>query len=364
MIHFKVMKTVFKNALALSKRALPKKDGKTILVGKNNELFIFTRGEGLEVFDYIPLVEMSEPFAIVIDPVPVDKWLDGKDRELKFEIKEESKKGINSLLLLNVENKKKVIIQDSESTFLEVRNNSYKPFNQQEEIIKSWYEANNMFQKSDRIYTSYASLTDINLLVFDPLFFSAYFYNEDLGIANKYGQGGIAIPQAALDTLVKTVKKPKNLGHSLTDKRFLLRDEDTVFAMNYTTEIKFPDPRSLQALDKHLFSINADIIKESLKQYPNNKVNKVKFIFDGENGIITTDNPDFPETTFPCKAELSYSAFKPAAIKAFFEGLEGDIEVSTSTFNSKTTKSGYYWKYQDKQKVKIIPGIKEAPGFN
>ncbi len=110
MTQFKVMKTILKNALALSKRALPKKDGKTILVSNGKELMVFTRGQGLEVFDYIPLIEATEEFYIEFDPTPVDKWLDGGNRELVFEIKEKKTKRRNKLSSLFRRKKRNLLI--------------------------------------------------------------------------------------------------------------------------------------------------------------------------------------------------------------------------------------------------------------
>jgi len=368
MTQFKVMKTILKNALALSKRALPKKDGKTILVSNGKELMVFTRGQGLEVFDYIPLIEATEEFYIEFDPAPVDKWLDGGNRELVFEIREKKLKEEIKFLLYSEEKKKSVDVKftlNPEKSFLEVRNHTYHDFINQDLIIKSWYEANNTFQNSERIYAGYAKVTDINFMVFDPLFFSAYFYQEEFGIINKYGQDGIAVPKEAIDTFVKTIKKPKHLKHHLSDKRFLIREENTIFSMEYSNEIKFPLPQSLKILndDKRPFLINSDLVKEALKSFPNNKVSKLRFVFNGEMLTIQTENPDFEDIQIPCIYKTPTSTFTPSAIKAFFEGLTGNVEVTYSEFNSKTTKKGYYWKYQDLEKAKIVPGIKEAPGF-
>ncbi|PFJ29374.1 hypothetical protein [Bacillus thuringiensis] len=368
MIQFKIMKTTFKNALAISKRALPKKDGKTFLVGKGKELFIFTRGVGLEVFDYVSLTEETEAFAIEIDPAPIDKWLDGGNRELVFEIKQNMKKKDNPYILYSVEKKKSEEVVASptpDKSFLEVRQYPFQEFNNQAAIIKSWYEANNTFQNSDRIYSKYAKITDINFMVFDPLFFSAYFYHENFGIVDRYGHDGIAVPQEAIDTFVKTVKKPKSLQHFLTDKRFLIREEDTIFAMNYSADIKFPEPRTLEVIDneKHSFFVDATEVKEALKGFPNAKVSKLRFNFNGTHLIIGTENPEFSDVEIPCTHSISCSTFTPAAIKSFFEGLEGNTEITFTRFNSKVSKNGYYWKYQDREKAKIVPGIKEAPGF-
>lgn len=369
MIQFTVMKTTFKNALALSKRALPKKDGKTFLIGKGKELLILTIGQGLTVYDYIPLVTETEAFGIEIDPAPVDKWLDGANRELIFEIKEELKKKESIHVLYSIDKKKSEKVRISAEpvkAFKEVRQYSYQKFNNQLTIIKSWYEANSTFQNSDRIYSKYAKITDINFMVFDPLFFSAYFYNEDFGIINKYGLEGIAVPKEAIDTFVKTVKKPKYLQHHIDDERFYIREEDTIFAMSYSSEIKFPAPQSLEAIEneKHSFRIDATSVKEALKGFPNNKVSKLRFVFNGSHLTIETENPEYPDIQISCTDRISNSVFTPSAIKSFFEGLEDEVEINFTRYNSNTTKNGYYWKYQDSEKAKIVPGIKEAPGFH
>lgn len=370
------MKTTFKNALAISKRALPKKDGRVRLVGQGKELLLFTEGQGLMVYDYIPLEEETVNFAIEIDPAPLDKWLDGGNRELVFEIREQTKKNKTSYVLYSIEKNKSIAIEKcigNKKSFLEVRDRPYKDFNNQDLIIQSWYEANSTFQNSDRTYSNYAKVTDRNFMVFSPLFFSAYFYQEDFGILREFGVDGkemglegIAIPKEAIDTFVKTVKKPKRLQHFLSTKCFLIREGNTIFAMHYSEDVKFPGIKDIKVINdqKYPFIIDADEVNKGLKTFPNSKVNKLRFIFKDTSLIIQADNIEYEDIQISCKHSLNIScAFTPSAIKALFEGLKGEVEITHTIFKSKTTKEGYYWKFHDNNESKIIPGIKEASGF-
>lgn len=378
MIAFTIMKKDFKDALAVSKRVIPKKTGVTKLVGNGSELHVYSEGSHVKIFDYKPLIGNTHPFAIEIDPTIVDKWLDKANREMEFHVITETKLvrkvEESKTVLYCVEKKKDVEVtsfENPEKHFRNARVLEYKQFKNPDKMLETFTEVSKSFQKTERLFSDYAKFTDINMFVFDPLFFLVFLYQEELGILNGHGNDGIAIHKDALDVLIKSVKKPKDFSHILVSKNqaFLVREGNTVFWMDYKTDVPFPDYLSIKPTqeEKSVFMINADEVNESLKGFPTAKINKISFetkSLDFNNELfITPDNPEFDTYKETSSYDIPRSVFSVASLKSFFEGLVGNIEIIRVNFNSKTTKNGYFWMYRDGDKSKMMPGIKEAPGF-
>jgi hypothetical protein len=153
------------------------------------------------------------------------------------------------------------------------------------------------------------------------------------------------------------------------NQAFLVREGNTVFWMDYKTDVPFPDYLSIKPTqeDKFVFMLNADEVNESLKGFPTAKINKISFETKSPDFInelfITPDNPEFDTYKETISYDIPRSVFSVASLKSFFEGLVGNVEIIRVNFNSKTTKNGYFWMYRDGDKSKMMPGIKEAPGF-
>lgn len=378
MTSFKIMKKDFKDALAVSKRTIPKKTGVTRIVGHENELYFFSEGENIKVFDYKPLLGETESFSIEVDPTVIDKWLDKANREMEFQVHTERKtvhkKETITTILHCVEKKQSTevtLLENPEKQYKDKRNLNYQSFKKPTNMLEMFTEVSKSFQKSDRLFADYAKFTDINMFVFDPLFFLVFHYQENLGILKAHKENGIAIHKDALDVLVKSVKKPKDFCHYFeeTKQAFLIKEENTVFWLDYKTDVPFPDYLSLkfEGSSKSVFSIDADVVNEVLKGFPNAKTSKISFETETQNNtntlVITPDNKDFETHRGVIHSPIERSVFSILALKSFFEGLTGDVDIIKTNFKSKTTKSGYIWFYRNGNKSKMMPGILEAPGF-
>lgn len=375
MTSFNIMKKDFKDALAVSKRAISKKTGVIRLVGNGSELHFYSEGEFIKIYDYKPLLEETTPFAIEVDPKLVDKWLDKANREMEFQVVTETnivrKKEVTTTVLTCIEknlSETVVLLEDPVSLFKNARVLDYKPFKNPTKMIDVFSEVSKSFQKSDRLFADFAKFTDINTFVFDPLYFLVFLYQEELGILDAIGNEGIAIHKDALDVLVKTVKKPKSFSHMLVTKNqaFLIKEENTVFWMDYRTDVPFPNFLSIKTSPetKESFTINADDMNETLKNFPNAKTNKVIIESDEDFQLnVQTDSLDSEIFSLTSMINVTRSIFAITPLKSFFEGITGDVEIIRISFTSKTTQDGYFWMYRDGTKSKIMPGIKEAPGF-
>lgn len=394
-ITFKIRKKAFKDTLAIAKRVVPKKTGISVMIAKGKEVFVYSKTEKIEVFDYVDLLEETQPFVFKFDPTLVDKWLDKADRDMDFELLFETTKDkasgedVVKTFLHCVEKKKKLevsYVEPPDDSFVDMRNKDFKQFKNKEAYLSTLNEANKSFQKSERTYSDYAKLTDINLFVFDPHFFSVFRFIETTGIMDMFGNEGIAVHKEAIDNIVKSVKKPKDFTHCLTDKALYLREVNTVYAIRFSNDIRFPDYRSIKpAKDqkKTTFIINADQMNEILKGFPNSEITKV--ILDSNDSYlieVTPDKEEFDSASFDNEIYASdeeeggavadngefmpRSVFQNQVLKSFFEGLTGVIQVEHVFFNSKTTKKdfpNYFWIYKGENKSKIMPGIIEAQGF-
>lgn len=358
MQQIKVMKKSFKDALTIAKRAI-QKNGTVQITGEGNEMLVMGQDDNNKTFIYVPLLEETPFFSFETVPAPIDKWLDKKDRELVFEVRENS--------FYSVEKKKEIKVEkNSEGKFHDLRALPYQSFNNENLFITSLQEANNMFQKSDDHYANYLRLTDINASMFNELFFTTYFYDEQFGIVDAFGTEGIAIHKDAIDVLVKTVKKPKDFGFYLRNNALVIKEGNTVFFMNYKTDVDFPASNSIKSLKETAsqFRVNADDIKATLKEFKNTEVKKVSFTAEGDSLIIAPEDTDKAPLEIKAQSEFPSSMFQTTAAKAFFEGLTGEVTLLYCRFDSRRTNNGYFWAYFDNEKRKIMPGIKRKTGFS
>lgn len=373
-ITFKIRKKIFKDAISISKRVLPKQKGTTVMIAKENEALIFSKGEKIETYDYVELIEKTEPFIIKFDPSVVDKWLDKSDRDMEFNISFVTEKQKTKVTLHCLEKNKDVeveYVKPQDTSFQDIRLKDYKELNDKNGYLETLTEANKSFQKSDRTFSEYAKLTDINMFVFDPHFFSVFMFDETTGIMDVFGSEGIAIHKDAIDVIVKSVKKPKEFKHHLSNESLYFKEGSTVFSLKFSNDIRFPDYRSIKPVQdqsKVTFNVDADQINEILKGFPNSKVNKVILESNTSNNVtIIPDNSEFDTVTFNNEENIPRSVFTNQVLKSFFDGLNGKIQVSYVLYQSKTTKRdkpNYFWIFKANNKSKIIPGIIEASGYS
>lgn len=360
MIEMIIRKKLLKDALAVAKRAISKED-KIRLIGQENILFVHTIADNMEIYEYIPLLSLSSSFAVEIDPLALDKWLDKSDRDMIFQINDDKFTCVEKKEATNI-----IHLEKDKNWFFDARTVNYDLFEQPEVFLKALEETNLTFFPYERKYAEYAKITNNNLFVYNPLITSIFFLRETLGI-EKLGQNGFAIHKSSVDVIVKSIKNPKKFSHGMTNKNFLLRENDTIFSIPLKTDISFPDIRTdLQALPdgKSQITINTNEVLNAINTFDSKEVTKIMFDADNNNRLVISCDSIFHEPiTLANKYYAPRSVFSAAVIKAFLEGLTGDINIGYTLFNSNSNKEAYLWKFQDKQKSKIIPGIKEAPGF-
>jgi hypothetical protein len=345
----KYSKKEMKEVLAIIKRLIKDKKNGIIAIQSKGDMRIHIMGQSVDghAKTYHTITSLNdESYSFQINPYDLDIHSKSKEGEIEFTLSE------NSISLVGGKNTHPIFPFSEDIQF---HFDDLKEVENPKTFIEIMKGSDTAMKSNKDLEGSYLKITSEKVLAATRTQIHLFRMDEELPFNSGF------LHKDYVSLLAKSIKGDFQLG--MLEGYLVFWNKNTYYLIKVEDNILFPSFRNMTPLKRDIgFTIDADQMNESLKDYTKKQVSQVMFTQQGDFLIIDPRNPDCPTHEIEinvAEGNLKKAIFVLDDIKSFFSSYKGIVQLEQQQFKNVYGTIGYLWRIYTKEKLTMISGIEE-----